>query len=151
MTLKVLALDISSTHIGLCYDGQPLATWCLHGDIAERCRLAASMVRTQLYLTPDIDLVIVERPAGRHAQALIQMARVSGAVLTVLSEKQIAWQEISPSDAKKALTGKGNADKSLMISVAGQQLGRLVDEHQADSFGLWLAAKALRVQKEVAA
>jgi hypothetical protein len=89
MTLKILGLDISSTHIGLCYDGQPLETWALAAklDIAERCRLAASMVRTQLYLTPDVDLVVIERPAGWHAWALIQMARISGAILAVLSEK----------------------------------------------------------------
>jgi hypothetical protein len=61
MTLKILALDISSTHIGVCYDGQPLATWALAQklNIAERCRLAAKLARQQLDSVPDVDLVVI--------------------------------------------------------------------------------------------
>lgn len=150
MKLTILALDISSTHIGLCYDGQPLETWHLHGDIAERCRLAAAMVRAQLWLTPDVDLVVIESPVARYAKALIPQARVSGAVLAVLSEKQIAWQEISPSEAKRALCGRGTATKADMIDEAGWRLGQVCDEHQSDAYALWLAARALKAEKVVA-
>lgn len=148
-TATILALDISSTHIGICYDGQILDTIKLphKEDIAARCRVAAALIRGQLFLTPDVDLIVIERPAGRHAWALIQMARISGAVLEVVSHKQIAWTEISPSDAKKALTGKGNADKAMMIAAAMvYQPDIKPDEHQADAYGIWLAAKALDVE-----
>jgi Holliday junction resolvasome RuvABC endonuclease subunit len=68
----------------------------------------------------------------------------------VLSEKQIAWCEISPADAKKVLTGKGNADKPAMMAAAAARLGRLVDEHAADAYALWLAGCALKDTKEAA-
>jgi Holliday junction resolvasome RuvABC endonuclease subunit len=152
MTLKILALDISSTHIGVCYDGQPLATWALAAklNIAERCRLAAKLARQQLDSVPDVDLVVIERPAGRHTNGIIQPARVSGAILVVLSEQQLAWCEISPADAKKVLAGKGNAKKPEMIEAAARALGQQVDEHAADAYALWLAGCTLKATKEAA-
>lgn len=147
--LTILALDMSSTAIGVCYHGSPLTTITLAGDIAERCRLARAQIAAHLWLYPDVDLVAIESPVGRFAKALIPQCRVSGAVLSYFSEREIAWVELAPSEAKRALTGRGDASKALMIRTAWARLGAEVDEHQADAYGLWLAACQLKVEREV--
>jgi len=75
----ILALDISSTHIGVCYDGTPLATWKLKGnDIAWRCQQARGLLAGQLEQYPDVDLVVFEEPVGKFAKSLIPQACVQG-------------------------------------------------------------------------
>lgn len=152
MTIKILALDISSTTIGVCYDGQPLNTITLRGDdIAKRCLQAATQVRA-LITDCDLDLVAIESPFVNHQRpnSVIPLARVSGAVLAVLAVAGVAWVEVAPTSVKRALTGKGVAKKPDMIAAAKLATGRDLDEHQADAYGLWLAASRLNVQKEAA-
>jgi len=112
----VLGLDCSSTTIGWCvHDGQvrDAGTLRLTGsDIAERCRQARAGVYLILLNHPDVD-----------------------AVLALLAEKQIAWCEVTPSEAKHAATGRGNASKADMMTAAG-----LDDEHAADAVGVAKAA-----------
>lgn len=148
--MKILALDMSSTAIGMCYDGWDFQTLTLRSpDIAKRCLQAATQVRA-LITDADIDLVVIESPAGRFNGGLIPQARVSGAVLAVLAVAGVAWTEIAPAAAKKVLTGKGNAKKPDMIAAANRAADRLLDEHQADAYGLWLAARALKVERTAA-
>lgn len=145
--MKILALDMSSTAIGMCYDGFDFQTLTLRSpDIAQRCLQAATQVRA-LITDADIDLVVIESPASRFNGGLIPQARVSGAVLAVLAVAGVAWAEITPAAAKRALTGKGNAKKPDMIAAAQTAIGRAVDEHQADAYGLWRAALALKVER----
>lgn len=148
--MKILALDMSSTTIGLCYDGKQFETILLAGDIAERCKRAARMIHAWLVLWPDVDLVVIESPVARFASAVIPQARVSGAVLAELSREHIAWVELPPQAAKMALTGKGNANKEQMVVAAQEQTQQTLNEHQADAYGLWKAGMRLRVESEAA-
>lgn len=148
--MKILALDMSSTAIGVCYDGTHLETMTLRGDIAVRCRSAAWLVGVFIVNHPDIDLIVIESPASRFNGGLIPQARVSGAVLADISDKGIAWTEIAPAAAKKTLCGKGNASKDDMVTMAYADTGIHMDEHQADAYGLWLAARALKVERTAA-
>ena len=148
--MKILALDMSSTNVGLCYDGKEFETISLRGDIAKRCELAARLIIGWIIIWEDIDLIVIESPVGRFTKAVIPQARVSGAVLSEFSRRNLAWVELAPQLGKKALTGKGNADKQAMILAAGQKTGQLLNEHQADAFGLYLAAKAIKVESRAA-
>lgn len=135
----VLGLDCSSTTIGWCvHDGQvrDAGTLKLTGsDIAERCRQARAGVYLVLLNHPDVDAVAIESPVGRFIKALIPQARVSGAILGLLAEKQIAYVEVTPGQGKLALAGRGNASKVDMMTAAG-----LDDEHAADAVGVAKAA-----------
>ncbi len=141
--LTILALDMSSTKIGMCYDGVMFETITLKGDIAERCKMAQQLIRGWLFYYANIDLVVIESPVARFANAVIPQARVSGAVLSEIADHGIAWHEVSPAAAKKALTGDGRSGKQTMIEAAPAVCA---DEHQADAYGLWLAGKQLRVE-----
>jgi len=151
MTIKILALDMSSSTIGLCYDGQQFETFHLTGDIAARCRQAQALIKGQLWLFADVDLVVIESPVARFAKAVIPQARVSGAVLALLSTSEVAWCEVTPQDGKMALCNKGNASKMDMIEAFRKKTNQPVwDEHRADAFGLWLHASKLKVEKVAA-
>lgn len=147
-TPVLLGLDCSSTSIGwaILDDGQirDAGTLRLTGsDIAERCRQARAQIGLLLLNHPDVDAVAIESPVCRFAKALIPQARVSGAVLGLLAEKQIAWVEVTPSEAKRALTSRGDASKADMMTAAG-----LDDEHAADACGVARAAlKYVRVTR----
>jgi len=140
----VLALDASSTAIGWCvHDGAVRE----HGeikltgkDIADRCRQAYAALGLLLMNHPDVDVIAIEAPVDRFAKAIIPQARVSGALLTVAALKQIPAVEVTPSSAKRALTGKGNADKAAMQLVAAER--GVHGEHAADALGVALGALA---------
>lgn len=125
--------------IGWCiYDGQirDAGTLKLTGsDIAERCRQARAQIGLLLLNHPDVDVVSLESPVARYGGAVIPQARVSGAVLGLLAEKQILHVEVTPQQAKIALTGRGNASKADVMEAAG-----LDDEHAADAVGVAKAA-----------
>lgn len=141
MSIVILALDASSTTIGWCvYDGQPRD----HGeilltgrDIGERCRQAYAALGLLLLNHADVDVIALESPVARFAKAVIPQARVSGAILTAAALKQVPVKEIEPSVAKRALTGKGNADKAAMRAAA--LVRGVVGEHAADALGIALA------------
>lgn len=170
----ILALDMSSTCIGWAlHDGATITTYGhvdLGGDIAARCNAAQRHVATLLDLHLPA-LVVMEDAVGQHVKAILPQARVSGAVLALLSQRQALWALLAPSEAKRALTGKGNADKRAMVEAAAALLGinvslaefgvyrskaRLIHaggaltEDEADAVGLALAGLAVKVERKAA-
>jgi len=150
----ILALDASSTTIGYCfYDGAVLASGEIglkHSDIAVRCRLAFAQFNglLELYQLPDV--IAIESPVARFGSAVIAQARVSGALLCAASLKQILVVEVAPQLAKKALAGRGNADKTAMMAAAWERYG-VRGEHASDALGVALAAaKVVSVEREAA-
>jgi len=124
----ILGLDASSTCIGyaLLVDGaiERYGHYDIAktSDIAKRCELArAWTVGALLSFTPT--LIAIESPVGRYAKAVIPQARVSGAILSALSQAQALYVEVTPGQGKQALTGKGNADKVAMVRAAAALLG----------------------------
>jgi len=150
----ILALDASSTTIGYClYDGTVLD----HGeiklsgaDIADRCRLAFAQFNGLLALYPLPDVIAIESPVARFGSAVIAQARVSGALLCAASLKHILVVEVAPQLAKKALTGRGNADKAAMMAAARERYG-VRGEHASDALGVALAARGMvEVERQAA-
>ena len=165
---NILALDISSTAIGWCYlqdDRAPLAKSIALGskaDIAARCAKAQAEVGLLIAACGSIDSVVIEAPVVQYANSVIAQCRVAGAVLAELSAHGLAWCEIAPAVAKRALTGRGDAKKRQMLEAAAWRFGHdalflefaerrgvwaawkgeacVYDEHAADALGLALAA-----------
>lgn len=138
----VLALDISSTMIGWClYDGAVLAYGEItlkHADVNHRCRLARAQVGGLLIQHPDVDAVATEAPGGSFVGTVIPQCYVSGAVRSLLAERDIAVCDVSAAAGKKALAGKGNAKKGEMQAAALSYGVR--GEHASDALGVALVA-----------
>jgi len=136
----ILALDISSSHIGLVfYHGAVLdhAEWLLAGDIAERCKLAYNRFYVALERYAQIDCLAVESPVLRFAGCIPQI-RVSGAILALAGQRNLPFVEVSPTAAKFALAGIGNCSKETMQASASAY--GVIGEHASDALGVALAA-----------
>lgn len=145
----ILSLDLSSTTIGwvvLHADAvRDQGTVLLKGaDIADRCRQAFASVGLIIETHPDIDCVAMESPVARFAKAVIPQARVSGAVLARCALFNLHTIEVTPSQAKRQLSGQGNASKEEMQRAAACY--GVTGEHASDALGIALfAAGRVRV------
>lgn len=147
----ILALDASSTTLGWClYAGRALA----HGehriagaDIAVRCATAADILAMLLRQYPEVNAIAIESPVARFAKAVIPQARVSGALMALAAQKWIPVCEVTPTAAKFALAGRGDASKDAMQARA-RSYG-VVGEHASDALAVALvAAKLVSVVEE---
>jgi Holliday junction resolvasome RuvABC endonuclease subunit len=107
----------------------------LIGDIAERCRLAYSRFYTALERYPQMDVLAIESPIMRFA-GTIQQCRVSGAILALAGQRNLPFVEVSPTAAKFALAGIGNASKEIMQARASAY--GVIGEHASDALGVAL-------------
>jgi Holliday junction resolvasome RuvABC endonuclease subunit len=168
----ILGLDTSSTCIGYAvlvdgkierYNHYDLPA---KADIAKRCELARAWTIGAL-ATFQPTLVALESPVGRFTKAIIPQARVSGAILSALSQAQSLYVEVAPTEAKQALARNGAASKIAMLIAAGELIGivpcyartvrgkqclcdsngtPILTEDEADAIGVALAALAVRVE-----
>lgn len=138
----ILALDASSTNIGwVLYAGQVLAhdEHKLQGDdIAVRCQTAYDILVLLLDRFPQIDCLAIEAPASRHKKGLIPQCRVSGALMACAAQRWKHVIEVTPTRAKFALSGKGNASKDTMMARA--RAYGVAGEHASDALGVAIAA-----------
>ncbi len=84
-------------------------------------------------------------PRGGERANMQSALKVAGVhdiclVASVWGGAPLSIEDIAPSTAKKALTGRGNATKALMIDAAKTILGdQTLIEDEADAFGIALA------------
>lgn len=114
--MMLLGLDVSSVAIGWClFDGESVRAFgtakitCL-GD-AYAFGAAYCDARPQ---------VAIESPVLRFPKATIPQIRASGAVLAGLGATE--WVELTPTEGKLALAGKGGASKPDMVAAAQRWL-----------------------------
>jgi Holliday junction resolvasome RuvABC endonuclease subunit len=139
---RLLALDISSTHIGCAlFDDEVFVSatsYTIKGDLQKRLVAIGDLMRELLKLRPE--LLAIEAPAFASREH-VALQRAAGAMLCQWRGGSV--QEIAPAAAKVALTGHGRADKDEMIRAAGFiASGCTIDEHAADAVAVGLAALA---------
>jgi Holliday junction resolvasome RuvABC endonuclease subunit len=164
--MRHIALDASSTTIGwvLAEDGKRRfsGTHKLKGDIQARIEQAHGFVIGLINTWQGAEVLVTEAPAVRFAKGAIPQLRVSGAIILAAKFKGVPWREVSPTEGKKALTGKGKAEKVEMLAAAAPYLGYdptglfyyeksglwraklddadVFDENEADAVGVMLAS-----------
>lgn len=131
---EVLALDLSLTSTGYAaIDEVGTFTTRLRGvDRLARLRdqvlqLAGSRTR----------LAAIEGYAFGRPQGMAALGELGGVIRVALAEEGIAIVDVPPSSLKKYATGKGNADKQLVLTEAVRRLGYAGSSNdEADA--LWL-------------
>ena len=87
-------------------------------------------------LTP-IDLVVYERVSGRFKNAISVSAELAGVIKLFAEQNDIEYRAYSALEIKKFATGKGNANKPMMVKAAEEKFGiMIIDDNHADA--LWL-------------
>ena len=91
-------------------------------------------------------LVVIEAQAfmARNTSAITQIAGLSHLVRTLLAEFEWPCVLVAPSSLKKFITGKGNADKNIVMLEIFKQYGHtFMEDNTADSFALAAIGMAL--------
>ena len=90
----------------------------------------------------NLDIVVYERPAGRHTYAIIHQAKLIGVLEQFCEENDVEYKSYSASEIKKFATGKGNANKQQMIDAAKHKYHYLGnDDNEADAMHMRYLAK----------
>lgn len=138
---KILALDIA-THCGWALGrlDSIYGVWDLSPKRDESAGMRLIRFRSKLkeiIESEKINIVVFERPGGRHVGAVIVQSELMGQTKTVCEDLKIPYRGYSSQEIKKFATGKGTSGKPAMIAAAKQKLGYKGDnDNEADA--LWL-------------
>lgn len=141
---RVLGIDPGARcGFALLDDGERIASgvWDLHVQRHESQGMRFVRFEKQLreIVENGVDLVAFEEVA-RHAgtQAAHMYGALVGVIELTVNKKSLPYVGIPVGTVKKRATGKGNADKLLMIGAAREHWGVLPeDDNEADA--LWIA------------
>lgn len=82
------------------------------------------------------DLIAYEQAHHRGGAATHSAHAMIGIIEAFAAERQIEITSRHTGTIKKYATGKGNADKAVMLEAARSRWGRVIDDNHADA--LWL-------------
>jgi Holliday junction resolvasome RuvABC endonuclease subunit len=137
--MTTLSLDIAST-TGWALSETLYGTWDFKTRKDES--IGMKLIRfesklTEIHSLKNLDLIIYERPAGRHANSIIHQAKLIAILEKFCEENKIDYAAFSATEIKKHATGKGNASKPDMIKAAKKAFGYDgEDDNEADA--LWM-------------
>lgn len=145
--MNILALDVA-TKTGFC-------TKTAHGhwdfkvlrDESSGMRLVRFKSKLkELVRLEEIEVVVFERSQGFHQNAVIVQSELHGCLKLFCEENKIEYRAFSPSEIKKFATGKGNANKELMIKAAKERFGYMGnDDNEADAIHIYQLARSMYV------
>ena len=135
----ILALDVATetgfaTHAGSgVWDLKPKR------DESSGMRLIRFKSKLNEMLKHGIKMVVFERSAGFHKAAIVVQAELHGVLKVFCEENKLEYRAYSASEIKKFATGKGNADKELMVSAAKQKYPGIdiIDDNHADALHIF--------------
>lgn len=137
--MKILALD-QATKTGWATDTAS-GVWNLTPNRGETggmriVRFKAKVL--ELIELEGIELIAYERVQGRFQNTVIINAELAGILQVIAIEKGIPLACYSPKEIKVHATGKGNANKDMMLKAAREKWPNIniIDDNQADA--LWI-------------
>lgn len=137
--MKVLSLDIASV-TGWSLDDQIYGTWDFKTKKDESMGMKLIRFRAKLkeiHEAEKLDIVIYERPAGRHANSIIHQAKLIAILEEFCEQNKIEYRAYSAKEIKSFATGNGNASKSDMIKAAKNKYNYLGNnDNEADAIHL---------------
>ena len=88
----------------------------------------------EIHEAENLDVIVYERVAGFHSNALISSAKLVAVIETFCMDNGINYRAYSASEIKKFATGKGNANKTKMVEAAKEKYGYMgVNDNEADA------------------
>lgn len=140
---KLLALDVASK-TGFCCSTAS-GVWDLRPkrDESDGMRLIRFKAKlTEIMTVEKINVIVFERSAGFHQNAIIVQSELHGTLKVFCEENRIEYRAYSASEIKRFATGKGNANKEAMIKAAQDKYGiKIIDDNHADALHIYHLAK----------
>lgn len=122
---RILALDVA-THCGWAISNEIYGVWDLSPKRDESAGMRLIRFRAKMndiIKNEGINLVVFERPGGRHVGAVIVQSELQGQVKVVCEDNKLEYRGYSSQEIKKFATGKGNSGKPAMIAAAKEKYG----------------------------
>lgn len=134
--MKILSLDIAS-ETGWALSNNEYGTWDFKTLKDESMGMKLIRFKSKLnefFKLNPFDIVVYERPAGRHANSIIHQSKLIAILEQWCEENKVEYNACSASEIKKFGTGKGNANKQLMIDCAKEKYGYIGNnDNEADA------------------
>jgi len=113
----------------------------------ERLLFLANAVRDFVdKLAPDVELVSVEGPSyGSKTSSLFELGELGGLIQLTLYQLCVSYVFPAPTEVKKLMTGKGNADKDKVKESVGLTFdieGKNYTEHEIDALAIAFYGRA---------
>jgi Holliday junction resolvasome RuvABC endonuclease subunit len=121
--MKVLSLDVAS-ETGWALESNVYGTWDFKTRKDESMGMKLIRFEGKLKEINDnlgLDIIIYERPAGRHANSIIHQSKLIAVLEKFCEENKIEYRAYSAKEIKKFATGNGNASKEAMIKAAREK------------------------------
>jgi Holliday junction resolvasome RuvABC endonuclease subunit len=141
--MNILALDVA-TVTGYCTaNTSGIWDFSLKRDESSGIRLLKfEKALIDILEKESIELVVFERTAGAHKNAIIVQSELHGVLKSTLEKRKIAYKAYSAKEIKKYATGNGNASKTLMVQKAQEKLNlKSNNDNEADA--MWIYQLAL--------
>ena len=141
--MNILALDVA-TKTGFCHEHDSgVWNFTLKRDESSGMRLIKFAQHLESCIVKNsIDLVVFERTAGRHQNAIIVQSELHGVLKHICELMEVDYRAYSASEIKKFATGKGNAKKDMMIQACIDNYDIIpIDDNEADAIHLFMLAK----------
>lgn len=136
--MKVLCIDPSLTSLGYAEDDGTTGVVQPKSRGVERL---AELDEWMIQKSAGVDVVYLEGYAYARANQAHQIGELGGVLRLVLHYAGVEVVVVPPASLKKFATGKGNATKELMVSVATKRSGRVFDgSDESDAWLLWAYA-----------
>lgn len=142
--MKILAID-PATACGWAISNEIYGLWNLKTKKDESTGMKWIRLKSklkELYEVEKFDIIVYERPAGRHTASVISTSKLCGVIEMFALENGIQYAGFSATEIKKFATGKGNSGKPQMIQAAKDKYGyEGEDDNEADALHLLNLAK----------
>lgn len=118
--MRILAVDPASK-FGWAISKVEYGEWDLTTRKDESMGMKLIRLRSkldELHAMFNFDLLVYERPAGRHANPIIHQSKLIGLMEEWCEIKGIQYRGYSAPEIKKYATGKGNCGKPAMVKAA---------------------------------
>jgi len=147
--MNILALDIATITGWATKEASGVWDFHIARDESKGMRLLRFRAKViELCQLMEINLIVYEMPAGHHKNALLVAAEMIGVLKSFCEDNNIDYRSYPSTEIKRFATGKGSANKILMIEAAREKLGyKGDDDNEADA--LWLYQLANHQIKEV--
>ena len=148
MEYKILALDIA-TVTGWASNGFS-GIWNLKPARDESAGFALLRLISKLKEAIDLtsaNIIVFERPAGRHKSSIISQAEKHGTVKLFCEENNIPYRAYSAKEIKEFITNNGNAPKQAVIDAVNKKYNlSITNDNEADAIALYhLAVEDLKL------
>jgi crossover junction endodeoxyribonuclease RuvC len=141
-TPRLLALDLSLTHTGVCdHSG---GTSCLVMNARRGMERLDTIARRVQSLARGVELVVIEGPSyASKGSSLFQIAGLNEVVRFMLYRMGVPYVDVPPGTLKKWATGSGAAKKVDMVVTARERYGLCgtTDDNESDAYLLWAMAR----------